>query len=124
MFPDLFSVGVAASSGYYVDWHKELLKYKDELISLVQETDSRLDEIISKYLVLAAIKQYGSWVLKIKEFSIRAFSYIGRNKLVQRALNGILGTRIYRNGSPVTFDKLLIRLLLIWIYLSTSPLDQ
>ncbi len=124
MFPDLFSVGLATSSGYRVDWHRELLKHKDELISLVQETDSRLDEIISRNEVLHVIKHYGSWILRLKEYLTKALDYLGRNKLVEKALNGLLGSWDHPRGSLVGSDKLLIRLLLIRIYLSTSSFDQ
>ena len=120
MFPDLFSVGLATSSGYRVDWHKELLKHKDELISLVQKTDSRLDEIISRNEVLHVIKHYGSWILRLKEYLTKALDYLGRNILVEKALNGLLGSWDHPRDSLVGSDKLLIRLLLIWIYLSPT----
>ncbi len=124
MFPDLFSVRLAASSGYRVDWYKELQKHKNELISFVKSTDSRLDEVISKNELLNVIRQHGSWILRLKEYTIRAFNVIGRNTLVDKALSFLIGSRDYPKGSLIGSDKLLIRLLMIRIYLSTFSSGQ
>ncbi len=119
MFPDLFSVGIAGSSGSSVNWHRELQKHKTELISLVLGTDSRLAEIIPKNELLTTIRLHDSWIIKLREFSNKAFNLIRRSKFIDKTMTNI-GLRRPPLGSLVGSDKLLIRLLLIWIYLSPS----
>jgi asparagine synthase (glutamine-hydrolysing) len=118
MLPGLFSVDVAASSGNHVNWHNEILKHKDELIALVQSTDSRLDDIIPKKKVLDAIRNYGSWILRMKRYLIQAFLFFGRNRFVDKALEPFFGSRNHSEGPMIGSQELLFRLLLIRIYLS------
>ena len=124
MFPDLFSIGVAATHGYKLRWHRELLDHKGELISFVKCTNSRLDEIITRDEVLDAIRQYGFWNLMLKEYVIKAFNFLLRKILGNKAIKSIIGSKYHPKGSPIFSEKLLIRLLLIRIYLSPSSLDQ
>jgi asparagine synthase (glutamine-hydrolysing) len=124
MFPDLFSLGTAASSGYQVDWAREVRMNKDGLISLIQSTNSRLDELISKNEVLDAIIHCDSWILNLKEYPIKAINFLRRIKFVDHALAGVIGTRYRSKGSLVGSNRLLIRLLLIWIYLSPPSPDS
>ena len=124
MLPDLFSVGMAPTSGCQVDWHRELLKHKDELFSFVQAMDSRLDAIISKKEILHAIRNFDSWILELQDFLIKAFNYMYRHKFMEKTLSRIIGPRYHPKGSLVGHDKLLIRLLLIRIYLSPSSSEK
>ncbi len=119
MFPDLFSVGIADLSGSAVNWHRELQKHKTELISLVLGTESRLAEIIPKSELLNSIKLHDSWIIKLQESANKAFNLIRRSKFIDRTLTNF-GLRRPPLGSLVGSDKLLIRLLLIWIYLSPT----
>jgi asparagine synthase (glutamine-hydrolysing) len=123
MFPDLFTIKLAASTGYHVDWYRELQKHKGALHSIVRATDSRLGEIIPKSQVLKAIDRHGSWILKIKEYSIKAFMIVERNKFVDKVIRLFFGRLDHPKGRLVSQEKLLIRLLLIWLYLSPPSSD-
>ena len=120
MFPDLFSIGHATIKGNKFPWHKELLIHKDDLISFVNSTNSRLDEIITRNEVLDAIRQYGTWDLRLMEYVIKVFNFLLRKILGNKAIKALIGSKYHPKGSPIFSEKLLIRLLLIRIYLSMS----
>jgi asparagine synthase (glutamine-hydrolysing) len=118
ILPELFSMEFATSSGYQVNWEKELQKHRTELISFIQETDSRLDEIISKKEIIDIINHHDSRIIKIKEILISSFNYLRRTKFAGRVINNFLGPQDDHAGGTIDPEKLVIRLLLIRIYLT------
>jgi phosphoribosylaminoimidazole-succinocarboxamide synthase len=126
MFPDLFSINKATSSGHEVNWQEELQNQKGSLILLIQDTDSRLDEVISKKEVMDLINGKGSILTKIKTFTLTKLQLLGRkNTFVDKLLRKLLTVPgLYQKGSSIPRDKLILRLFLIRIYLSPSSLDN
>jgi asparagine synthase (glutamine-hydrolysing) len=125
MFPDLFSLKRATSSGSQVNLRKEFHKFIGPLISLVQGTDSRLDDIISKKEIIGMIKRQNSIFPRIKVYSIKILKYLGRrNNILHNAFSVIFRSRYNQKGVPLGPDILLLRVLLIRVYLSRSPSDD
>ena len=121
MFPGLYSIKRAASTGTRVDWQAEFSRHKDSLITLVQQAESRLDGIISKEEIVDLIRRQDSPLLKAKVFLAKALKYIGkRNRFADRVFDLLLGPRIYQKNRNIDPVLLLLRLLLIRIYLTPS----
>jgi phosphoribosylaminoimidazole-succinocarboxamide synthase len=109
-----------------VNWQEELQNQKGSLILLIQDTDSRLDEVISKKEVMDLINGKGSILTKIKTFTLTKLQLLGRtNTFVDKLLRKLLTfPGLYQKGSSIPRDKLILRLFLIRIYLSPSSLDN
>lgn len=117
--PDLFSIKRATSKDFIPDWQDELRKNKDSFTSLIQGTDSRLDDIVSKKELLTALSQRIPVIKKVRSFPIKGLNYIRtRNDFAEKIIGFLIGTRVKQSVNP---SILLIRLLLIRIYLSQSP---
>jgi asparagine synthase (glutamine-hydrolysing) len=122
MFPDLFSINIATSKDNEPDWHEELNRHKNELITLIRGTESRLDEIIPKKEIIRAIRHNVFLLNKAKAFLRKVLNYLRkRNKFANRLFNSWIGPQVQSSGDP---DLLLIRLLIIRIYLSASLSDD
>ncbi len=122
MLPDLFSIRRASVKDVRPDWQEELHKHKDLLISLIQGTESRLDGIISKKELIAALEQKISIFMKAKAFSMKVLDHIRiRNKSADELVSIFTGHRVQR---PVKPTELLLRLLMIRIYLTSSLSDN
>jgi hypothetical protein len=119
MFPGLFSVKRATSTGTRVDWQAEFSRHKDSLISFIQRTESRLDPILSPDEIVDLIRHQETLLLNAKVFLAKALKYNGkRNRLADRAFNLLLGPRLYQKNTNIDPVLLLIRILLIRIYLT------
>jgi asparagine synthase (glutamine-hydrolysing) len=119
MFPGLYAIKRAASTGTRVDWQAEFSRNKHSLISLVQGTESRLDEIISREEIVDFIRREDTLLLKAKVFLAKALKYLGiRSRFADRVFTLLLGPRLYQKSRNIDPVLLLLRLLLIRIYLS------
>ncbi len=116
LLPEFYSMERAKFKYHTPDWKQELRKHKDLLISLVQGTDSRLDEIIPRREILTALELKVSLIQKVQAFLAKALVSIRlRSRFAERLLGIFLGPRVKPSLPP---DWLLMRLLVIWIYLS------
>jgi asparagine synthase (glutamine-hydrolysing) len=121
MLPDLFSIPIAKSSGYSVNWQNELVKHRNALIELIQNTDSLLDEFISKDQMIAILNAQGSTFSQMEAFIQRGIKYLRRKyRIADQVLNILLGPGVFKKGGFVSPEKLMIRLLLMRIYLSPA----
>jgi hypothetical protein len=121
MHPDLYSIPKAKSAGYKANWRKELVKNRKLLIDLILETDSRLDELISKEEIIAILNAQCSRVIQLGSFLRRGIKYLRRkNEIADHVFNIFLGPGVCIKGGFVYPDILLIRLLLMRIYLSPA----
>jgi asparagine synthase (glutamine-hydrolysing) len=121
MLPDLYSIPKAKSSGYSVNWRKELVKHRNALIELIQSTDSRLDELVSKDQMIAILDSQSSSLSQLGAFFRRGIKYLRRKfRIADQLFNFVLGPGFCKQGGFVSPEKLMIRLLLMRIYLSPA----
>ncbi|MBN1187053.1 MAG: hypothetical protein JXB49_32545 [Bacteroidales bacterium] len=115
LLPDLFSIPQANPKGFYsANWLKEIAKNKLSLIKLIQESNSRLDEFISKEELMNMIEKLNPKIIEIKALFKKIVNVPRRIKAINKILNYVFGP-VYRKVSPGT---IIIRLILIRIYLS------
>ena len=130
MLPDLFTIPTAKVSGYEANWQEEIRKNKSSLISIIESTDSLLDDFISKKQLIEMINKQGSIIEinkrgfiieKSKTFFMKAFNFIRKkSSFADRIFTIFLGPRVNSTGRPVPPDRLILRLLVMRIYLSQS----
>ncbi|MBN2259662.1 MAG: hypothetical protein JW702_03920 [Clostridiales bacterium] len=117
MYPDLFSIPRARVLGYKVNWAKEIAHNKNVLIELILNSDSRLDEYISRDELIRMIQRINPTLCKLRNYFIKSINYIRRRiSLLDILLNKIIGP-VQR---VMTIDVFIIRILLLRIYLSNN----
>ena len=88
---------------------------------MIEETESRLDKIISKEEIIDMIKLQPTinWVWHVKKFNKKVAKTIrNRSKIADKTLGLILGDMENQKTGALNQDKILLRLLLIRIYLT------
>lgn len=122
LLPDLFSsVAEARSTGYIMDWAKEIATHKNSLIDLINSSDSRLDKVIPKKRVIDMIRFQASRRMIMRKHIKRVLTSIRRkNKIVGMVIDATFGRAYDLDNRKVSLDKMILRLLIIRIYLSSS----
>jgi len=115
LFPDLFRITTASKiENYIYRWHIEICRNKNELINMVYNTESRLDEIIPKKTVVKLINANDSKALYYIFFTNKILNYLRKKNIIFYRLSSFFGI----NKKFVHPTTLVIRLLVLRIYLS------
>ena len=114
LFPELFSIPKATDPGHLENWENEVSSAKENLIEMIESTDSLLDNIIPKESVRKLIKLQESKIDKIKTFTIRGINYLRkRSGNADKYLSKFIGAR-----NPSTDSvTVLLRILYLRTYL-------
>lgn len=127
MLPDIFEIPIAnerrSLSG--INYTQEIIKNKDKLTKILNENSSYVETLISKEEILKAInllkKENDSTVrLLIKKLKKGINASRRIIKLMDILLHPILGPRAVKTPGS---DKIVLRLLLLWIYLIKQPTE-
>lgn len=120
MLPEIFSVGHPSSPSYQMNWHDEFRNHKTELIKFINSTDSRLDSYFSKRDLINILRHEITMNKRNKGLLIWGIIFFRRK---YKSADKLLGIFVGPLGKPVKgLDKLLLRLLVMRTYLSTSSL--
>lgn len=124
MLPDLFKIPIAnerrSLSG--INYKFEITRHKSELIQLLKNTESYLETFVSRNEIINAIEllskektSFYKSLIKILKKVINALRRL--SKPIDKILYPILGSRTVKIPGN---DKIVLRLLLLWIYLLKS----
>ena len=119
IMPESFTVPLAKKSGTAIDWQQELCKHKDELVSFISNSNSRLDEIISKNALIDLLKQGVLIFKKRAERHSKELEHKNAYRLINKVSKIFMGSKSNQKPKTPTLEELIMRLLIIRIYLST-----
>lgn len=120
MFPELFDVPLAKTSGHRIDRKTEFIAHTEELIDLIRSTDSRLDELIEKQAIINILNAVVTEPNQTKQITFRVSNNFYKSRLLRKARKIFCNTESKLNNNCVSLEQLLTRLLMIRIYLSND----
>jgi asparagine synthase (glutamine-hydrolysing) len=121
MFPDLFLIP-KAKFGNITSWRYELIKNKHLLIQYIQDNDSPLDRFISKSQLIKMLNSVT--IKKGLSYNLLLFKFVNRLRSKNNAM-GNLSKKIFSYqyiraiSHKLNPERILIRLLILRIYLSS-----
>lgn len=110
LFPDLFALPMATVSGYAVDWRSEMVAVMPQLHHMINNRESRLDEVIPSNSVMKATEQQMSKQDAIREKANRFQAGVTRRaktKLPDR-VRSILPSPRKTVSAPLLAQRLLL----------------
>lgn len=118
IMPESFTVPLAKKSGTAIDWQQELCTHKDELVSFISNSNSRLDEIISKNEVIDLLKHSVLTFKKGAKRRSKELKHKDAYNLINKVSNIFMGSKSNQKQKTPTLEELMLRLLIIHFYLS------
>ena len=122
LFPELFSIPFATKSGNEINWAKEVLSAKDELIDFINSSSSKLDAIIPKDNIIGLLSRLEQESIRNSNIKIRFVSFgksvfrklKGKNATLDKLLARVIRASSY---SVVATEKIILRILTLRTYL-------
>jgi asparagine synthase (glutamine-hydrolysing) len=112
--PELAQIEFATSLGYSVNWQIEIARHQKELIHLIETSESKLDELIPKEVLIKMIKQQSTFYEVSKKHIKRTSIYLRKkHPLLDSFMTFFIGPLESPKGHSNYPDMLVLRLLMM-----------